>query len=175
MITLAFAAQGDKDKFEYLYEKYKRLLWHKAYDILKDSALAEDAVSESFIRVYRNLGKVQDVDSSKTIAFLVTIVKNIAIYLYNREKRAAVADMTEFETADVFDLETYVVNKDMATQVMGLLDKLSEELRSVFLLKYAHDLSHKEIGKILGITENNVTVRLHRAKTKIIRLMREVQ
>lgn len=57
--------------------------------------------------------------------------------------------------------------------MLALVDGLSEELRSVFLLKYAYDLPHKTIGRLLGISENNVNVRLHRAKKKIAALLAE--
>ena len=53
-----------------------------------------------------------------------------------------------------------------------LTSGVPEELRSVFILKYAHDLSHREIGALLHITENNVTVRLHRARGKIAEILR---
>ncbi|MCL2574061.1 MAG: RNA polymerase sigma factor [Defluviitaleaceae bacterium] len=173
MIFLTFATPEDKNKFEYIYEKYKRLLWYKAYDILKDHNMAEDATSEAFIRVYKHLHKIDDPDSNQTVAFLVTIVKNIAINQYNRNKKATFVDISEHEEADSFDLEAYIVNKDAAVQVMEALEELSEELRAVFLLKYAHDLPHKEIASILGITENNVTVRVHRAKAKLAKLVKE--
>jgi RNA polymerase sigma-70 factor (ECF subfamily) len=58
---------------------------------------------------------------------------------------------------------------------MKLVDRLKEEQRAVFLLKYAHDMSHRDIAKTLGITENNVTVRLHRAKAKLLSWAKEVQ
>ena len=173
MLLLAFASDNDKNKFEYIYEKYKRLLWHKAYEILRDQALAEDAASEAFLRIYRNLHKIDEPDSGRTAAFLVTIVKNVAITIYNREKKAQAGNIDEFDGADDFDLEEFVASGDAARRALELLENLGEDLKAVFLLKYARDLSHKEIGKILGITENNVTVRLHRAKKKLSRLVKE--
>jgi RNA polymerase sigma-70 factor (ECF subfamily) len=175
MILLSFETEAEKNTFEYMYEKYKRLLWRKAYDILKDHALAEDAVSEAFIRVYRHMHRIKDPDSGQTVAFLATIVKNIAINLYHKRNRNLPTDFGEFEQADSFDMEESVAKKDEAARAVSLLDKLSEELRSVFLLKYAHDLPHKEIGRILDISENNVTVRLFRAKKKIAELAKEVR
>lgn len=174
LIILAFDLEADKNTFEYLYEKYKRLLWSKAFDILKDHALAEDAVSEAFIRVYRHLHKIKDPDSNQTIAFLVTIVKNIAINLYHRKNKSLPVDINEHDQVDSFNLEEFIASKEEASQAVSLIDKLNEDLKSVFLLKYAHDLSHKEIGKILNISENNVTVRLHRARKKLMQLMKEV-
>lgn len=163
------------DKTEYLYEKYKRLMWRKAYDILKDYALAEDAVSEAFIRVHKHVHRIIDPDAGQTVAFLVTIVKNISITMYHRRNKMIPTDISEYEQADDYNMEETVATKDEAERVNTLVEKLSEELKSVFILKYAQDLPHKEIGKILNITENNVTVRLHRAKKKLIEMAKEVR
>ena len=165
----------DREKFDYIYEKYKRLLLAKANDILKDHALAEDAVSEAFIRVYKHLGKIADPDSGQSASYLITIVRNIAISLYHKEKRTTPFDSQEYDEADDFNLEDdYTIQED-ASAAMQLVGRLKEELRAVFLLKFAHDMSHKEIATTLGITENNVTVRLHRAKSKLTEWAKEVQ
>jgi len=170
-MLLVFAQEG---KFEYIYEKYKRLLLAKAYDIVKDHGLAEYAVSEAYIRAYKNMHKIDDPDSAPAISFLVTITKNVAIDIYNKQKRNVPTDFAEYEEADDFNLEETIEHKHETAHAMELVGSLREELRAVFLLKYAHDLPHKEIAKMLGITENNVTVRLHRAKAKLQKLAKEV-
>jgi len=171
IFLLSFETEAEKTTFEFLYEKYKKLLWRKAFDILKDYSLAEDAVSEAFIRVYRNIHRIENPDSNKTAAFLVTIVRNVSIDLYHARNKIIPIDIDDFEQADSFDLEESVASRDEAVRAAEIIDKLSEELRAVFLLKYAHDLPHKEIGEILNISENNVTVRLHRAKKKLGKLV----
>ncbi|MCL2372382.1 MAG: sigma-70 family RNA polymerase sigma factor [Defluviitaleaceae bacterium] len=171
---ISFASDSERYKFEYIYEKYKRLLRARAYDILKDYPLAEDAVSEAYLRAYKHLHKIGDPDSPQTASFLVTIVKNLAINMYHREKRSTPVDITEYDKPDEFNLEESVTSKDDTAMAMELVGRLREEYRAVFLLKYAHELSHKEIAATLGITENNVTVRLHRAKTKLLEWAKEV-
>lgn len=170
MLTLTFASEDEKAKFEYLYEKYKRLLYAKAKDIVKDHALAEDAVSEGFLRAYKNFSKIGDPNSPQTISYLVTIVRNVAINIYHKEKNTQPTDFTDYDAPDDFNLEEIITQKDDTHQALKLVHSLKEELRSVFLLKYAYDMNHREIAKTLGISENNVTVRLHRAKAKLLKL-----
>ena len=172
---MLFTSESDRNKFDYIYEKYKRLLLAKANDILKDYALAEDAVSEAFIRVYKHLHKIENPDSGQAASFLVTIVKNVAINLYHKEKRTTPFDAQEYDEADDFNMEKDYTMQEDASAAMELVGRLKEELRAVFLLKFAHDMSHKEIATTLGITENNVTVRLHRAKAKLTAWAKEVQ
>jgi RNA polymerase sigma-70 factor (ECF subfamily) len=172
-IFLTFPDENEKSKFDYIYDKYKKLLLHKANGILNDHYLAEDAVSEAFMRVYRNLHKISDPDSGQTISFLNVIVKNTAMDILNKNKNIyAVYDIYENDIQDNRSVEEEVVSEIVTEGMLKVVDKLKNELKECFLLMYAHNLSYKEIGKILKISEANVTVRIHRAKKKIIELLK---
>ena len=167
-IALSFASESDRDKFDLIYNKYRNLLLHKAYDILRDPHLAEDAVSDAFLRIYKNIHKISDPHSNKSIAFIVTIVKNTALTIYNKANKAR-SETMDFETMDTiqdegFDLETHVISNITAAGIYKYINGLSEKRKQVFLLKYAYGYSHGEIGKLLDMTEGSVTVTLHRAK-----------
>ena len=170
LLFFTFESSQQEDKFELLYSKYKKLCLKKAYDILGDYMLAEDAVSEAYLRVYKNLHKIEDPTSNKSIAFVVTIAKNAALTMLAKQKGAAGDELDE-NLEDSFDLEDEAIARLDAQGIHSAIGNLSEELRSVLLLKYAHDLSHKDIGAALGISENNVTVRLHRARKKLTTLL----
>ena len=144
----------------------------KAYGILRDYSLAEDAASEAFIRIYKNLHKIDDPDDRKSIAFIVTIVKNVSLTMLKHEKTYATEEYDE-ERQDSFNMEEDILAQLSSEFIYETLNKLGEEMKSVFILSYSYELSHKEIGNILGISENNVTVRLHRAKKKLESLLRE--
>jgi len=172
LIFLTFPDESEKSKFDYIYNKYKKLLLHKANGILNDYSLAEDAVSEAFLRVYKNLHKIDDPDSGKTVSFLATIVKNTAIDLFNQNKNIY-ADIYENDIQDNYSMEEEITSEIVTDGMLQVIDKLKDELKDCFLLMYAHNLSYKEIAKTLKITEANVTVRIHRAKKKIIELLKE--
>ena len=173
LILLSFATVQERDKFEYIFQKYKKLMLHKAYGILQDYYLAEDAASEAFIRIYKNIHKIGDPTDKKSIAFIVTIVKNVSLTMLKKERSHATEEYDE-DQRDDFDLEEHTISQMNSEHIYQTIDKLSEEMKGVFLLRYAHDLSHKEIGRILGISENNVTVRLHRAKKKLAAMLAAV-
>ncbi|MCL1847827.1 MAG: sigma-70 family RNA polymerase sigma factor [Coriobacteriia bacterium] len=177
LIVFAFADVGEASKFEYLYRKYKNLLYYKAWEILRDPQEAEDAVSETFIRVYRNLDKIDDPDSPRCVAFLGTIARNVALTMAKKRSNMPTLLKTDEndgaydEPADPLDLEATVIDKLSSEQLMLIVDKLDDQSRSVFVLKYAYDLSHGEIAAQLGMTENNVTVRLHRTRKKLAEMI----
>ncbi|OJU11326.1 MAG: hypothetical protein BGN88_06690 [Clostridiales bacterium 43-6] len=166
LIMFTFTSAHEMNAFEYIYSKYKSMMLQKAYLILQDSMLAEDAVSEAFIRIYKNMYKIDDPASKRSIAFVMMIVKNTALTILSQRTR----QNTNFEDEDLrdsFDLEQCVFSEISTEKIYEIINGIHEELRSVFLMKYAYDLPHKKIGQMLHISENNVTVRLHRAKKKI--------
>ncbi|MDR1358616.1 MAG: sigma-70 family RNA polymerase sigma factor [Coriobacteriales bacterium] len=180
ILVFAFADASKANTFEYLYRRYKNLLYYKAWEILRDPMDAEDAVSEAFIRVYRNLDKVDDPNSPRTAAFLGTIVRNVALTMVKKRAAAPVPvpmsvdeDWGGDEPADPFDLEAAIIDKISTEEIYQIVNRLDEESRTIFVLKYAYDLSHREIAAQLGMTENNVTVRLHRTRKKLARMIHE--
>jgi len=177
ILVFTFADANEANKFEYLYRKYKRLLYHKAWEILHDHMGAEDALSETMIRVYRNMDKIDDPDSPQSAAFLTTIVRNVSLTLL--KKKGAYTLMPDgdeeeaFEQADTFDLEMSVLDAISEERLCLIVARLDEVARNIFVLKYAYDLSHQEIASQLGLTENNVTVRLHRIRKKLAKMAAE--
>ncbi len=171
ILIFTFKTESDRDKFEYLYSNYKRLMLHKAYSILRDYSLAEDAASEAFIRVYKNLDKIDDPASKRACAFVVTIVKNVALTMLQKHAKQSADELTGNEPDSGF--EDFVLDSIEQSEALVLIDRLGEDAKALFLMKYAYALSHKEIGRLLGLTENNVTVKLHRVKKKLAGLLEE--
>ena len=69
----------DRTKFAALYERYSRLMFYIARQILSDEQLSEDAVQEAFLRIAKNMHKVGDVSCPQTRNFSVIITRNVAI------------------------------------------------------------------------------------------------
>jgi len=172
IFLLAFAEPDTQAKFEYLYSKYKNLMFHKAWEIVHDYMLAEDCVSEAYIRIYRNMYKLEDADSPKTIAFMVTVARNVAISMIQKRKTETPDELDEARPDD-FNLESTVLSEMNAQRIYAMMGSLDEQSRNIFMMKFAYDMPHREIAEQLGITENNVNVKLHRAKKKIAAMLRK--
>lgn len=170
LFIFTFSDENELHKFEYLYSKYKNLLLSKAYDVLKDYQLAEDAVSEAYIRIYKNLHKIEEPASGKTIAFVVTIARNVALTMLSAQKNRATEEFDE-QLPDGTNLEETMLSNLSSEKIYALMNALDENLRNVFLFKYAYDYSNQEIASIFHISEDNVGVRLHRAKKKLAALL----
>lgn len=165
-LLILLSVGAGTQKFEYIYNKYKNLAYSLAFEILKDPALSEDAVSETFIRVYKNMSKIEDENSPKTAGFIAVIAKNCAKTAAG--KRLNISEIPE--PADNYNLEQSAIDRITVSEIAKAASALNGDLKAVFLLKYAYDMSNKEISKVLGLTPSNVGVLAHRAKKKILRI-----
>ena len=77
---------SDKEKFTEIYEHYKGIMMQKAMSILHSSALAEEAVQESLVKIAKNIFKISSPICSKTASFIVIIVRNTSYDILRTEK-----------------------------------------------------------------------------------------
>lgn len=164
------ATEDDRTKFEQLYLTYRHVMFYVANGVLRDEALAEDAVQQAFMRIIEHMEKISSVDCPQTKSFMVIIVKNIAINLYNSRKRKQVISLDELEgwMADSAETPSGAFEaRDDYERLAALIALLPEGYRSALLLRYDHGYSTAEIASMLGLSEENVKKRLQRAKKKL--------
>jgi RNA polymerase sigma-70 factor (ECF subfamily) len=166
-------AQADEEILSALVSRYAGTLYRVAFSVLRNSADAEDAVQEAFMRVLRHrdtLGEVRD-----QRVWLVRIVWNIVL---DRKRRAK----TRPETDDVSELarvlpagglsaEQRAVAAQHHAQVLACVESLPGKEREVLLLSAFEELSSVEIAFVLGITESSVRSRLFRARNLMAGLL----
>lgn len=166
----------DKMKVERLYLQHKDRLFGVAYSILHDKSLAEDAVHDTFMRIIEYLHKVDESNTCKTITFLVIICKNIAINIYNSNKKALKFEILDDEIdclcSDEEDnpLNIFIANENVRT-IIDSIKQLKSIYQDVLLLKYDSYFSNEEIAHLLQIPQATIRKRLERGKRMLIKFM----
>lgn len=161
-------------KLEQLYALHKNVMLYTAERILRDYQLAEDAVQKAFMKVLDNLHKIGEPDCNKTRAFLVIITRNVAITMYNRQKKQAVP-IEEIEQLDCgegatpFDL---VASKESVEEIAQCIGQLDKKYADVLMLKFYYEYCDSEIADLVQTSPENVRVRLHRGKRKLTALLK---
>lgn len=170
MFYMAIQDEGKRLKTEELYYTYRNLMYKISYEILQDEHLAEDAISESFIRIIKNLHKIGEVDCPKTRNFLVIICRNVSKNMYNSRKKTNECDYLDEMAEDkkVTDPAEIVINKESVEKLSKVISSLDEKYKDVFILSRVYNISPQDIAGMLGITVENVRKRLQRAKEKIL-------
>lgn len=169
MINFIFH-DSEEDKFYYLYTKYQKLFYKVAYDILHNHQDTEDAIQISLEIIYRYFYKIKDEIEKKSVGYMLMIIRNESIDLYNARKKVLIAD------ENVLNKEYTLYQEDQRTFVResGLKEaiiKLDEKYRDVLILKYVYGYSIKEIAEMLSITETNVSTRLERGRKQLKKIM----
>ena len=161
----------DRIKFEKVYNSFKNIMLNRAYEIIKERQLAEDAVHNAFLKIINNLPKIYDADSNETKWYVIVIVTNEAKKIYNKENKILKAELMDMESD--FNLEAIVEDKNIVEKVKKEIELLPEIYRDTMSLKYYNDLSNKEISSVLSIPISTVKKRLQRGRKILIQKLGE--
>lgn len=169
MIVLIMAIENhdDREKAAEIYRLYSTTMFKIAKGILHDAHLAEDAVSEAFVRIIDNLEKINLSDRNKTKGFVVIIVRHIAIDMLRRQKRFVPLDDHSDYTECREPVLSSLASDEACSKIADALAKLNRNYSDILYLKIVFNCSNDEIAKILGISRDNVNVRLHRARNAL--------
>lgn len=175
MFFLAIENEHDKLKVERLYYDHRKLMYKEAYLILRDKHLAEDALSEAFVKIIKNLHKIDENDIPRTRSFLVIVCRNVAKSIYMKKK--GLSEVSALETVTENDAEKsnnpldIVIDKETFDKVTSAIEALDHDFRDVFLLRRVYGLSREDIADICDISVENVKKRLVRSKIKILKVL----
>jgi RNA polymerase sigma-70 factor (ECF subfamily) len=156
---------GEKVWFEVLMRRHNQRLFRVARAIVKSDAEAEDVVQQAWLSAYAHLGQFES--AARFSTWLTRIAINEALGRVQRGVRRAEVELeeTEFMTARTPEVE--VAGREEARLLEAAVDDLSEPYRLVFMLREVQELSVAETAESLGISEENVKVRLHRARAAL--------
>lgn len=163
----------DADKLEALYENYRQLMFYVAFSILHDIPSSEDAVQQAFVRVMSHLEKISEVMCPQTKNFLVIIVKNIALNLYNSRRKKSTVSFDEVEGWLLASPRDEIRQWEDQQQLEELMERLPESYRDALMLRYDNGYSSAEIAALLQISEENAKKRLQRARSRLAELIAE--
>jgi len=160
---------GPDAEFTALVQRQSRFVFQVAYAVLLNSHDAEDAVQETFLKLYRNRGW-QHVDNER--AFLARVAWRVAVDLRPRSLRVAkfsadseaIAISMDESPSSLPNPEQSLASANEHAVVHAMIDALPEELRLPLMLSTFDELSSREIANILKIPEGTVRTRLQRAR-----------
>jgi len=158
---------GEDAEFAELVERQWRFVFRVVYAVLLNSHDAEDAVQETFLKLYRNRGW-HKIENER--AFLARVAWRVAIDRRPSSVLGSVPGTSEslVDSADPESLEpdpeeVLILAADHAL-IHSMIDALPEVLRVPLVLSSYEELNSRQIGRILGIPEGTVRTRLQRAR-----------
>ena len=160
-------AVHDHQAFGVLYDFYFDKIYGYVIRRCGKREIAEDIVSETFMKVFCNLNKFNS-NKGSFKSWVYKIATNNLIDYYRKELKKKSVDIEEVnEPAEIKQTtEEYLMSLEDKKKVMQIIQKLSGRYQQVINLKYFAELSNQEIAELLGISANNVGVLLYRALNK---------
>ncbi len=173
---------GDESAFRELVERYQSKVYSVIYGILRNRNDAEDIAQQVFAKIYFS---IKNFDFRSTLLTWIYKITVNECYDYLRKKRVrklvyesdfTEEDLRQLENTEepveqVRPLDTNLAQRDLARK---LLAKLSEEDRTLLLLKEVEGHSIEELAQMTGLNQNTIKVKLFRARQKLLRAAREM-
>lgn len=168
----AASANDRQSAVDMLVRKYGERLYVHAYCILKDAQEARDVVQEVFIKAMRE-PRFFDADF-KMQAWLYRVTRNLCFNLVRDRRRrdgilAAVPRSEELH-ADPIEV---VFGGERQDEIIQAIGQLTEDHRTILLLRYYEDMSYAEIARALSIKLGTVMSRLSRARDRLLSVLGE--
>lgn len=149
---------GDMSAFDKLYAETSKGVYFMALSVLKDRGLAEEIMQETYIRLLKNLDNFDD--TKNAMNWLLTMSKNLAINLYNRNKREIVTDPSLVTPDRQYTMRDNSII-DMA------LKNLSQTEFNVLMLCEIKGFKRREVAAMLDMPLGTVTWHYNKALKKL--------
>lgn len=158
---------GEDAEFTALVERQSRFAFRVTYAVLLNAADAEDAVQETFLKLYRS----SDWRNARNErGYVARVAWRTAVDRRRALGRPEDASDELPESAAIGpDPEEQAVMADRAARVHAMIDALPEELRVPLVMAANEEMTSREIGEALGIPEGTVRTRLQRARQMLRR------
>ncbi len=173
----------DELAFREIVERYQAKVFSIIYGILRNRNDAEDIAQQVFAKIYFSIKNFDFRSSLLTWIYKITVNE---CYDYLRKKRVRkLVYESDFSSDDTLRMENSEPATDQAPPVdhrlaqhdliLKLLAKLSEEDRSLILLKEVEGHSVEELSEMTGMNENTIKVKLFRARQKLLKAAQRLE
>ena len=163
-ILVIKARLGDKQAFASIYNKYVSKLYRFAYYKTSSKELAEDIVSQTFLKAWERVvvgGQIRSLQ-----ALLYKITRNLIIDYYRSKQSTEVSLEYDLGEKDEPRQELHAnIDQDLIKQAVSSIE--NSDHKEIIILRYIEDLSIREIAKILDKSPGNVRIVCHRAITEL--------
>jgi RNA polymerase sigma-70 factor (ECF subfamily) len=173
---IALLERGEEDALAELYDRYGQVAYSLAYRMLRNETLAEDAVQEAFLTVWRNASRFVP-ERAKASTWLLTIVHRRAVDLVRREERrrtepfTAGAEMASAEGSAADEAWLHLQRE----RVQEALRHLPDEQREALELAYYGGFTQSELAERLGQPLGTIKSRMFAGLARLRDLLSDVR
>lgn len=167
--------EKDKDALEDLYDRYEKILFSFLYKMTQDRELAEEALQEVFIKIWRGVGDYDD-SKGKFSSWLFRMAQNTAIDLIRKRKKPTVGleEIAEMPSAER-SVEGTAEWQEEKEHIQAAVSQLSAEQQEMIQLFYFKGHTHEKIAELSGLPLGTVKSRIRLALGKLKKTLHGMQ
>ncbi len=166
------AAAGSEEAIRELVSRYQEPLLRFVEGYLHDRSQAEDVVQESFVRALEKIDQLRNPQALRSWLWAVT--RSIVVDRRRRRERERKGasrvvhfDDMDFQVAADLPADLWMARQSLIDEMRGLIRGLPRKSRELLRLKYHEQLSHREIGDLMGVDAVTVKARLARVRRRL--------
>jgi RNA polymerase sigma-70 factor (ECF subfamily) len=152
------------DLFGAFYKKHKNKLFAYLMRVTGDYYLSSDIMQESFTRYLKHYGQ-----KTRSVSLLYTIARNVLFD--NSRKQWRNTQLEEDQEDCSGNQEHACMVREEYRQVLSAIQRLKKNEKDILALVVSGDLSYREIASVVGISEANVKVKVHRARLTLKKIL----
>ena len=165
-------AAGEDDALGALYDRFGRVAYGVALRVLRDRALAEDAVQEAFLAVWRSAQSYRR-ERAKPATWILTLVHRRAVDLVRREDRGRSAPLEQAWEPETSSVPEEADLRDRRSSVQAALRQLPADQQQALELAYYGGYTQSELAERLGIPLGTIKSRMFAGLTRLRELVPE--
>ncbi|MDE6166984.1 MAG: sigma-70 family RNA polymerase sigma factor [Acetatifactor sp.] len=158
---------------EQLYKENAKIVYRYLLSLCRNQTLAEDLTQETFLRAYQSLERYDG--SCRLSTWLCQIGRHIWYQHLEKNKREIPMEPEDGPAPVHSRPEEMVIGKMELMDTLKEMQKLPAQMREVIYLRTAAELSFREIGEVLGKSENWARVNFYRGKEMLIKAARAAE
>lgn len=169
---MSVSQAGQAGSFNEFFHRTNRRAYVFALHLSGNREDAMDILQEAYLRMHRRWSECEG--EAKAVAWLYTIVRNLALDRLRRRARRAEAEIQESILSSSADgPERAAAREELSRRLWDAIRKLPAEQREILLLRDWHGLNYSEIAQVLGLSLGTVSSRIHHAREKIREAMED--
>lgn len=150
------------ESIEEIYQKHAQTVYKYLMTLVRNSDIAEELTQETFYQAIKSIRRYDG--SCKITTWLCAIAKNVFLVYIRKHPKMEDVDVMEQSVSSV---ERDVIEKAGQVELMQVIHKCPEPYREVMYLRLFGNLSFREIGEVMGKTENWARVTFYRGKERV--------
>jgi RNA polymerase sigma factor (sigma-70 family) len=167
--------EGNTNAFSILVDRYKDLVFSLALKMVKNREEAEEVAQDTFIKVFKSLSQFKG--DSKFSTWIYKVTYNTCLDRLKKQKREQqVVSIDEFNTNQIKSIDNALnkmENEEREKAIQDCIQLLPADDAFLLTLFYFEEQSLEEIAKVIGLTSNNVKVKLFRCRKKLTSILKE--